>query len=326
MSDYHIALPSKPRVVSESERSGTYEIDGLYPGYGYTLGNSLRRIILSSLPGAAVTHVKIPGVAHEFSTVEGVKEDVVTILLNIRKIRLKLVTDEPQTITLHVKGPKAVTAADLKLPGQVEVLNPESHIADISGKVTLEIELRAERGLGYIPKEVHQKERVDVGTIALDAIFSPIRRVNYEVENMRVGDRTDFNRLRILIETDGTIEPREALERSIETMIHQLKAVVGFKEEDVAERDTAASSGASREAKRDDRAATPDAEVLKTRITELNMPQRVTDALDNASIRTVGGLVRKREDDLLSIEGLGQKGLQDIKRALSNLGLTLRSQ
>lgn len=324
MSDYHIALPSKPRVVSESERSGTYEIDGLYPGYGYTLGNSLRRIVLSSLPGAAITHVKIPGVAHEFSTIEGIKEDVVTILLNIRKIRLKLVTDEPQTITLHVKGPKAVTAADLKLPGQVEVLNPESHIADVSGKVTLDIELRAERGLGYIPKEVHQKERVDVGTIALDAIFSPIRRVNYEVENMRVGDRTDFNRLRILIETDGTIEPREALERSIETMIHQLKAVVGFKEEETADRDVPAAG--SRDAKREDKTAATDAEVLKTRITELNMPQRVTEALDNASIRTVGGLVRKREDDLLSIEGLGQKGLQDIKRALSNLGLTLRSQ
>ena len=326
MSDYHIALPFKPRVVSESERSGTYEIDGLYPGYGYTLGNSLRRIILSSLPGAAITHVKIPGVAHEFSTIDGVREDVVTILLNIRKIRLKLVTDEPQTITLRVKGPKAVTAADLKLPGQVEVLNPESHIADVSGKVTLEIELRAERGLGYIPKEVHQKERMDVGTIALDAIFSPIRRVNYEVENMRVGDRTDFNRLRILIETDGTIAPREALERSIETMIHQLKAVVGFKEEDIEEREALASAGSSREAKRDEKAAAPDAEVLKTRITELNMPQRVMDALDNASIRTVGGLARKREDDLLSIEGLGQKGLQDIKRALSNLGLTLRSQ
>ncbi len=170
MSDYHIALPSKPRVVNESERSGTYEIDGLYPGYGYTLGNSLRRIVLSSLPGAAVTHVKIPGVSHEFSTIEGVKEDVVAILLNIRKVRLKLSTDEPQTITLSVKGPKEVKAEDLKLPGQVEVLNPESHIATVTGKVNLEMELRAERGLGYIPKEAHQKERVEIGTIALDAI------------------------------------------------------------------------------------------------------------------------------------------------------------
>jgi len=321
MSDYHIALPSKPRVVSETERSGTYEIDGLYPGYGFTLGNSLRRIILSSLPGAAVTHVKIPGVSHEFSTIEGVKEDVVTILLNIRKIRLKLLTDEPQTITLSVKGPKTVTAGDLKLPGQAEVLNPEQHIAEVTGKVNFEFELRAERGLGYIPKEEHQKERVEIGTIALDAIFSPIRRANYEVENMRVGDRTDFNRLRILIETDGTISPREALERSIETMIHQLKAIVGFKEDEAIE---VPVSGETR-AVREEKSAPLDAEILKTRISELSLPQRVEDALDNASIRTVGGLVRKREDDLLAIEGLGQKGLQDIKRALSNLGLTLRS-
>src|SRR5665213_2842564 len=149
MSDYVIALPSKPRVVSESERSGTYEIDGLYPGYGFTLGNSLRRIILSSLRGAAVTHVKIPGIAHEFSTIEGVKEDVVTILLNIRRIRFKLSSDEPQTITLSVKGPMQVTAGDLKIPGQVEVLNPEQHIADVTGKTNFEMELRAERGLGY---------------------------------------------------------------------------------------------------------------------------------------------------------------------------------
>jgi len=324
MSDYHIALPSKPRVVSESERSGTYEIDGLYPGYGYTLGNSLRRIVLSSLPGSAVTHVKIPGVSHEFSTIEGVKEDVVAILLNIRKVRLKLSTDEPQTITLSVKGPKEVTAADLKLPGQVEVLNPENHIASVTGKVNLEVELRAERGLGYIPKEAHQKERVEIGTIALDAIFSPIRRVNYEVENMRVGDRTDFNRLRIVIETDGTLAPREALERAIGTMIHQLKSIVGFKEEEVPELGALTESTSSTE--REERLPAPDAEVLKTRITELHLPQRVEASLDDASIRTVGGLVRKREDDLLAIEGLGQKGLQDIKRALSNMGLTLRSE
>ena len=322
MSDYHIALPSKPRVVSESERSGVYEIDGLYPGYGYTLGNSLRRIILSSLPGAAITHVKIPGVAHEFSTIDGVKEDVVTLLLNIRRIRLKLLTDEPQTILLSFKGPKEATAADLKLPGQVEILNPEQHIADVTGKTNLELELRAERGLGYIAKEMHQKERVEIGTIALDAIFSPIRRVNYEVENMRVGDRTDFNRLRIVIETDGTLAPREALERSIETMIHQLKSIVGFKEDEAQE--VLMGVPESRSA-REDKGAALDAEVLKTRITELSLPQRVEMALDNASIRTVGGLVRKREDDLLGIEGLGQKGLQDIKRALSNMGLTLRS-
>ena len=324
MSDYHITLPSKPRIVSEAERSGVYEIDGLYPGYGHTLGNSLRRIVLSSLKGAAVTHVKIPGVSHEFSTIEGVKEDVVTILLNVRRIRFRISSDEAQTITLSVKGPKVVTAADLDLPGQVEVLNPEQLIATVTDKVDFEIELKAENGLGYVPKEEHQKERVDVGVIAIDAIFSPIRRANYEVENMRVGDRTNFNRLRFSIETDGTITPHEALERSIETMIHQLKAIVGFKEEEVVQETVHYSSEAA-VSSQEDKGVPIDAEILKTRISELNLPARVEQVLDGASIRTVGGLVRKREDDLLAVEGLGQKGLQDIKRALSNLGLTLRS-
>jgi DNA-directed RNA polymerase subunit alpha len=157
----------------------------------------------------------------------------------------------------------------------------------------------------------------------MDAIFSPIRRVNYEVENMRVGDRTDFNRLRLVIETDGTIGAREALEHSIETMIHQLKAIIGFKEDEVQELSTPSMERSH--VAREEQANQMDAEMLKTRITELNLPQRVEAALDAASIRTVGGLVRKREDDLLAIEGLGQKGLQDIKRSLSNLGLTLRS-
>ncbi len=323
MFDYHITLPSKPRVISEEGKSGTYEIDGLHPGYGHTLGNSLRRIILSSLPGAAITQVKIDGVKHEFSTIEGVKEDVVTLLLHLRKIRVRLSSDEPQTLTLSVKGPKVVTAADVKAPGQAEILNPEQYIAEISGKAPLEIEMTVERGLGYLPKEAVQKERVDIGIIPLDAIFSPIRRVNYEVENMRVGDRTDYNRLRIFIETDGTITAREALERSVEIMIHQLRAVVGFKEEEVL-RDVSPDEGEKLgEPKRGEEKA--DAEALKVRITELDLTARVVSALDAASIRTIGGIIRKREDDLLSIEGLGQTGLQEIKRALSNYGLTLRA-
>ncbi len=319
MSDYHVTLPSKPRIVKDEGPSGTFEIDGLHPGYGHTLGNSLRRIILSSLPGAAITHVKIDGVSHEFSTLEGVKEDVVTILLNLRKVRLAVLSDETQTITITAKGPAIVTANDIVVPGQVEILNPEQYIAEISGKNALEIEMQVERGLGYVPKEVVQKERVDIGTIALDAIFSPIRRVNYEVENMRVGDRTDYNRLRIFIETDGTLPAREALEKSIEIMIHQLKAIIGFKEEEHVTEIVAEIA----EGKRSD--DDKDAELLKTRITELALSPRVESALDGASIRTIGGLVRKREDDLLAIEGLGQKGMQEIKRALSNFGLTLRS-
>lgn len=321
MSDYHVTLPSKPRVVLDEDAKGVFEIDGLHPGYGHTLGNSLRRIILSSLPGAAITNVKIDGVDHEFSTLEGLKDDVVTLLLNLRRVRLNVATDEPQTITLKVKGPKNVTAADLDVPGQVTVLNPEQYIAELSGKSALEIEMSVERGLGYVPKEILQKERVDIGAISLDAIFSPIRRVNYEVENMRVGDRTDFNRLRLFIETDGTLTAKEALERSIEIMIHQLKAIIGFKEAEVLTSSAETPEDIATETTSDER----DAEALKTRISELNLSQRVEAALDGASIRTIGGLVRKREDDLLAIEGLGQKGMQEIKRALSNFGMTLRN-
>ncbi|HYF29266.1 MAG TPA: DNA-directed RNA polymerase subunit alpha, partial [Candidatus Paceibacterota bacterium] len=199
--EYHITLPSKPRVVKEEELQGIYEIDSLYPGYGHTLGNSLRRIILSSLPGAAVTAVKIEGVSHEFATIEGVRESVMEVLLNLKRVHFSLQGDEPQTISLSVKGPKQVTAADFNLPSQVQIANPDQHIADISGKIAFELEATIERGLGYVPRETLTKEKVDIGTIALDATFTPIRRVNYEVEDMRVGDRTNFNRLRILIET-----------------------------------------------------------------------------------------------------------------------------
>ena len=235
-----------------------------------------------------------------------------------------MLTDEPQEIRLNVKGPKTVTAADIEAPGQVQILNPDQHIAEVSGKGTFDMNMTVERGLGYVAKEALQRERVDIGTIALDAVFSPIRRVNYEVENMRVGDRTDFNRLRIFVETDGTITPREALEDSIEIMIHQLKAVIGFQEETAVEpkgEPTHITKPQEEDAAKKD----ADKEAFKTRISELELSARVEAALDESGIRTVGGLARKREEDILAIEGLGQKGLQEIKRSLSNLGITLRN-
>ena len=317
--EYAITLPSKPRIVSEEEHAGTYEIDGLYPGYGHTLGNSLRRIILSSLPGAAIVSVKIDGVEHEFSTVDGIREDVVTILLNLKKLRFEVLTGESQTVTLSVKGPKKVSGADLSLPGQVRLLNPNSYICEITDATKLEAEFRVERGLGYVPREALKKERVEIGEISLDAAFSPIRRANYEVENMRVGDRTDFNRLRITIETDGTISPRSALEQSIEVMITQLKAVVGFREEEL-------SSSAAPMAESAAPSASPEAsaEAMKTRIEDLDLSSRTISALEKANIRTVGGLARKKEEDLLEIDGLGPKAIQEIKRALANFGIVLK--
>lgn len=317
--DYQIVLPSKPKIVSEKEFSGVYEIDGLYPGYGHTLGNSLRRIILSSLPGAAITEVKIEGVSHEFSTLPGLQEDIITLLLNLKKVRIKLNTDEPQMISLSIKGAKEVTAKDIEAPGQVEILNPEQVIGHITDKnASLKIDMKVQRGLGYVSKEALQKDKVDIGTIALDASFTPIRRVNYEVENMRVGDRTDFNRLRVSIETDGTITPNEALSRSIEIMINQLKAIVGFKEEELEP--TMPDSSEEKKEKK----PSVDPEMLKTRIETLDLSPRTVNALNAANIRTLGGLVRKKEEDILDIDGLGSKGIQEIKRVLSNYGITLK--
>ncbi|MSU55572.1 MAG: DNA-directed RNA polymerase subunit alpha [Candidatus Taylorbacteria bacterium] len=318
-----IVLPSKPRIVSEENFTGIYEIDGLYPGYGHTLGNSLRRIILSSLPGAAITGVKIAGANHEFSTLVGVKEDVIMIILNLKKVRIALTTDEPQTLSLKIKGIKEVKASDIVCPGQASILNGDLHIATLTDKnAELDIELRVEKGLGYVPKEILQKDRVDIGEITLDAVFTPIRRVNYEVENMRVGNRTDFNRLKLFIETDGTITPNKALEQSIGIMISQLKAIVGFKEEEAP----VAISSESEDDKDVDSSDRKDIdpEFLKTRVETLNLSQRTANALANANIRTVGGLARKKEEDILDIDGLGSKGVQEIKKVLGNFGITLK--
>jgi len=325
--DYNVALPSKPRVVKEDEYSGLFEIDGLFPGYGHTLGNSLRRIILSSLTGAAITAVKIDGVAHEFATLDGVQEDVITILLNLKRVRFTMVGDEPQTLSLEQKGVYSVTARDIKTTGQVTILNPDQHIAELTAKNSaLSIEITVERGLGYVPRTMREEGKADIGTIYLDATFTPIRRVNYEVENMRVGDRTDFNRLRVFIETDGAITARQALERSVEIMIHQLKAIVGFKDshEDGVSDEVHESRTGETAHTGDVRREQVDADVLKTRIESIKLSARTIAALSNANIRTVGGLARKKEEDILAIEGLGIKGLQEIKRALSDFGITLR--
>ncbi len=320
MADYTLLLPSKPKVISEKGENGVFEIDGLYPGYGHTLGNSLRRIILSSLPGVAITSVKISGVSHEFSVLDGVKEDIVTILLNLKKVRMRFSTDEPQILYLKAKGEKVIRASDLEVPGQVEILTPNAIIATLTSKNTvLDMEIRAEKGLGFVPKEMIDKSRVDIGTIALDGIFTPIRRASYEVENMRVGDRTDFNKLRISIETDGTVSPSTALSSAIEIMINQLKAIVGFKEDEpvAPEKNVRERQGSTVRAE-------VDPEVLKTRVETLDISIRTRHALALANIRTVGGLARKKEKDLLEIEGLGAKGVQEIRKALGEFGITLK--
>ncbi len=321
MSSHSIILPSKPRIVKEDATSGVYEIDGLFPGYGHTLGNSLRRIILSSIPGASITSLSIDGVKHEFSAIDGIKEDVIAIILNLKKTRFKLHGDDAQKATLHIKGAKTILAKDITLPTQLEIMNTDQYICESTAKdVDIAIEITVEKGLGYVPREVLQKEKADIGTIMLDASFTPIRRASYEVENMRVGDRTDHNRLRVTIETDGTISPHEALESSIHTMITQLQAVVGFREPVVDMPEVSMKAPVVMEG---DALDTTDA--TKVKIEDLGLSTRTENALVSASVRTAGGLARKSEEDLLGTDGLGEKGINEIKKALATLGLALKA-
>lgn len=203
------------KTVSEDAKRGVFEIEGLFAGYGLTVGNALRRTLLSSLPGAAVTEVKIKNAAHEFSTLPGVKEDLVELSLNFKKLRFRMHTDEPQVLSLKISGEKIVTGADLKTSSELEIINPEAVLAATTAKdAELDIEVKVERGLGYSPVEARKEGRLAIGTIVIDAIFTPVQKVNFVIENMRVGDRTDYNRLRLEIETDGTISPSSALHKS----------------------------------------------------------------------------------------------------------------
>jgi DNA-directed RNA polymerase subunit alpha len=314
--------------VFEKGNNGVYEISGLYAGYGHTLGNSLRRIILSSIPGAGITSVKIEGVSHDFSKINGIKEDVITIILNLKKVRFKMNTDEPQAVKISASGVTKVTAKDIKTPSQAEVMNKNEHIASLTSKESrLNIEFTVEKGLGYVSREELKKDKVGVGTIVLDAVFTPIRRVNYEVENMRVGERTDYNKLTISIETDGSISPAEALERSIETMIHHLKAIIGFQEkeeEEIKIEDKNGQKEKGDKSGKNDKTEEKDKEILKIKVQDLGFSARTLNALESVGIRTLGGLAKKKESDLMEIEGAGKKVIQEIKRALGNHGLILK--
>lgn len=214
------------KTVSEDGKKGVFEIEGLYAGYGLTIGNALRRALLSSLPGAAVTYIKIKNAQHEFSTLPGIKEDLVQLTLNFKKIRFQMHTDETQVLALKAKGEGDVTAADIKTNADIEIVNPEEHLAFLTSKnAELDVEITIEKGLGYSPVESRKEKKLTVGLIGVDAFFSPVRKVNYTVENMRVGERTDYNKLRLEIETDGTISPSSALHKTANILNDHFKKV-----------------------------------------------------------------------------------------------------
>ncbi|MFA6136122.1 MAG: DNA-directed RNA polymerase subunit alpha [Candidatus Paceibacterota bacterium] len=221
------------KKVSEEQASGVFEISGLYTGYGVTLGNALRRVLLSSLPGAAITQIKIKGVKHEFSTMPDVMEDIIDITLNMKKVRFKFFTDEPQILSLRKKGLGPITAGDIKVNSEVEVVDPDVHIATLTSKnAEMDMEIVVEKGLGYSPVETRKMEKLSIGSIAIDAIFTPVVNVNFDVENMRVGDKTDFNKLILTIKTDGTISPSRALHKAANILKDHIDIVSGIETSD----------------------------------------------------------------------------------------------
>ncbi len=300
-----IQLPELKPVHEEANKA-TFAIEPLHSGYGMTLGNSLRRVILSSLGGAAVTAVKIDSVAHEFSTIEGVKEDVVEIILNLKKLRFRVFSDEPQFLVLTGSGKGEVTAASIKTTADVEIVNPEQLIATLdTDKVKLGMEIKVEKGRGYVPVENRESEKLEVGMIAVDALYSPVQRVRYNVENTRVGQVTDLDRLVMEIETDGTITPHDAIRQAAEILVEHFQVVAGNLSSDQA----AIVSG--------DRTETG---AGKINIEEINLSPRTTNALINNDIKTVKDLLKLTDTELRELKGFGSKAYDEVKDKIVELG------
>ncbi len=300
---------------------GKFVCEPMTRGYGITIGNSMRRILLSSIQGAAITSVKIDGVLHEFSTVPGVRDDVSNIILHLKELRLKLYSDEPKVIRLDIQGEQEVTAADIIHDADVEILNPDLHIATVNEMGSLKIDMTVEHGLGYVPAEKKKNQDNTIGVILVDSIFSPIRRVNYKVEDVRVGNATDYDKLTLEVWTDGSIQPEEAVSKAAAILIGRLKLFqnltvvpeVEFQPEE------------EEEAVREPVVSNPELEaLLTTRVEDMDLTVRSFNCLMRADIKTVGDLVSKTEDEIMKVRNLGRKSLDEVKDKLKSMGLSLK--
>ena len=305
----------RPTVEAIDEEQGNrqqFAVGPLDPGFGHTLGNSLRRTLLSSIPGAAITQLRFDDALHEFDTIEGVKEDVTDVILNLKDLLLRVTSDEPVVIRLDKKGPADVTAADLQVSGDVEILNPELHIATVNAKGKLSVDVTVDRGRGYVSADRNKRTNV-IGVIPVDSIFSPVRRVTYTIEPVRVEQSTDFDRLVLDIETDGTISPREAIASAGATLASLVNLVATLDDEPQGLElgDVGAALGSSSE--------------LDARIEDLGLTERARNCLKRAGINSIGELVNCAEKDLLSITNFGATSLNDVNARLDERGLALRT-
>ena len=312
----------KPKIeiveISEDNRYGKFVCEPLERGYGTTLGNSLRRILLSSLPGAAITSIRIGGVLHEFSTIPGVRDDVTNIVLNLKSLCFKMYSEEPRVLRLDIKGEKEVSAADIITDPDVEILNPDLHIATLNEDGELHMEMTVERGKGYVAAEKNKKPDHVIGVIPIDSIFSPVQRVNYTVQDTRVGNVTDYDKLILEVWTDGSIRPEESVSRAAAILISHFKLfqnMAGIPEEEEEEEVLPPEP------------EEPDAsKVLETTIDDLDLSVRSFNCLKRANINTVADLVSKTEEDMMKVRNLGRKSLEEVKKKLEEYDLTLKKE
>lgn len=312
----------KPKIeiveISEDNRYGKFVCEPLERGYGTTLGNSLRRILLSSLPGAAITSIRIDGVLHEFSTIPGVRDDVTNIVLNLKSLCFKMYSEEPRVLRLDVKGEKEVTAADIITDPDVEILNPDLHIATLNEDGELHMEMTVERGKGYVAAEKNKKPDHVIGVIPIDSIFSPIQRVNYTVQDTRVGNVTDYDKLILEVWTDGSIRPEESVSRAATILISHFKLFQNMAGIPEIEEEEEIVPPEPEE---------PDAsKVLETTIDDLDLSVRSFNCLKRANINTVADLVSKTEEDMMKVRNLGRKSLEEVKKKLEEYDLTLKKE
>jgi DNA-directed RNA polymerase subunit alpha len=310
-----LLIVTRPQIQENpvSDVRSKFSIEPLEPGFGYTLGNALRRTLLSSIPGAAISSVRIEGVLHEFATIPKVTEDVTDVILNLKELVMRSEVDEPATVYLKSKGPGEVTAGDISPPAGVELLNPDLHIATLAKGGTLEMEMVIERGVGYRPAERNKKPRDPIGVIPVDSIFSPVRRVSYSVENTRVEQMTDRDRLILDVETDGSMTPREALASAGSTLLELVNLFAELAE----------SQGLAIGPAPDESALSGEMAIT---IEELNLSVRSYNCLKREGVNTVGDLVQKSEQELMDIRNFGQKSIEEVKQKLADMSLGLREE
>lgn len=329
-----ITLPKKSKFIETGENSGKFIIEDCYPGYGTTLGNSLRRVLLSSLDGAAATAIKIKGVSHEFSTIEGILEDVVQIILNVKKLRFRSFSEEPVRLNLKFSGKGIITAKEIKGTSEVEVINKDQVIANATNpKTVLEMEIEVSKGIGYIPVELQEK-RDEIDWISVDAIYTPMKRVNYSVENMRVGKRTDFERIILEIFTDGTVTPTDAFNSAVGILVNQFSVL----SEGVDQTTSSQKLKIENSGKPESYEAVLGEEELAgaEKITDENenisiddlkgLSTRTINALRDNKITKVKGIVKLTTEELGDLSGMGEKGVKEIKKAIGILGLILKNK